>query len=210
MVSKEELFWEEINKLSSLDIKTSFDYDIEKCGTGGRIWKSSVLLSAYIINQIPHEIAGKTILELGSGTGVCGFVCATLGAKKVYVSDRDPGVLELLQHNKEQNKDKLNSTVEIVSLDWTRREDYESIGESLDLIIGSDVVYSLSMIEGLLNVLNYFCKDETNVLITFQKRSDELDKLIEELRKTFVVEFLDYQFKEEFSFIKLASLKKIK
>jgi hypothetical protein len=64
MVSKGELFWEEINKLLNLDIITSFYYDIEKCGTGGRIWKSSVLLSTFIINQIPHEIAVKQFSSL--------------------------------------------------------------------------------------------------------------------------------------------------
>ena len=62
----------------------------------------------------------KIILELGAATGVNGFTCGILGAKKIYLTDKG-GCCELLKKNYEINKNNFNDNFECIiqELDWT-------------------------------------------------------------------------------------------
>ncbi len=45
-----------------------------------RVWASEVALSEYLIQEFSSDsLQGKTILELGCGTGLAGMVCGKLG-----------------------------------------------------------------------------------------------------------------------------------
>jgi predicted nicotinamide N-methyase len=195
-LTQAELLHSIITQVSNLDIKTSLDYEIDQCGTGGKIWKSSVILSKYLIKN-KNVINDKYVLEIGAGTGVCGLVCATLNAKKVYLSDRDPGVLKLLDYNIEVNKEKINSSVEVVSLDWINKDDYLKI-ENVDLIVGSDLLYSSSMVKGLVDVLCGLARSETKVLIAIQRRSEEYDMFIKEISNVFELNVIEEELPDGF------------
>ena len=50
---------------------SSTDYDL----TGQIIWKAADILSKYIIDELGEQtLKGKTVLEVGSGPGLCGLV----------------------------------------------------------------------------------------------------------------------------------------
>ena len=50
---------------------SSTDYDL----TGQIIWKAADILSKYILDGFgERELKGKTVLELGSGPGLCALV----------------------------------------------------------------------------------------------------------------------------------------
>ncbi|MEK6926988.1 MAG: methyltransferase [Nanoarchaeota archaeon] len=73
------------------------------------------------------EYCGKTVIEIGSGTGIMGIVMAKYGAKKVIMSDISPVAVE----NSRENVIKygLENKVEVVQGDL-----FENIHEKADLI----------------------------------------------------------------------------
>jgi predicted nicotinamide N-methyase len=165
------------NKTSIL-INESSDYDdINSCGVGGRIWKSSVVLASFLVSDSLKkfiQFENKNILEIGSGAGVCGLVFASLNVKKVYLTDRDQGVIELLHKNLQLNSEKINKEkVEIGTLDWNNETELMKFKDSgIDVIIGSDLLYSLSMVDGLVKALNYMSNKDTVVLFALANRGD--------------------------------------
>jgi len=63
----------------TLMIKQNYDF-----GLGGGVWDSALVLVKYLTRAAaftPEHFRGKRVLELGSGTGVCGLSLAFLGAK---------------------------------------------------------------------------------------------------------------------------------
>lgn len=80
----------------------------------------------------------KTVLELGSGTGICGIMAAKIGAK-VILSDQNVFASELILKNVELN----NVNAQFIPLDWGRKSDLlnDRIPTDIDYIIGSDLCY---------------------------------------------------------------------
>lgn len=174
-----QVFRQKIFTCSSILINESNEYDdIETCGVGGRIWNSSVILASFLKNKnIDNylKLENKTILEIGAGAGICGLVCATNEKiKKVIISDRDPGCLKLISKNLELNFRKvISEKIEITSLDWSNLEELKKFKDSFDVLIGSDLIYSLSMIDSLLIALDFLCGKETDVVLALADRGGE-------------------------------------
>lgn len=63
------------------------------------------------------DIAGKTIADLGCGTGVLGIAALLLGAKKVYFADIDDKALELARQNLESVSKELLKKAEFIKAD---------------------------------------------------------------------------------------------
>ena len=118
---------------------------------GGRVWEAAPRLCRWMAADAPTLLRGRTVLELGSGTGVCGLYAASLGAAKVTLTDGPESVLELLESNIMRNR--LRAThaaggpVDIGStrLRWGDDADLDALrtrGAGLpDVIIGSDLTY---------------------------------------------------------------------
>ena len=52
-------------------------------------WASGHAMASWIIHN-PKLVKGKTVLDVGSGSGVVAIACALAGAAKVFASDIDP------------------------------------------------------------------------------------------------------------------------
>ncbi|CAK0787269.1 hypothetical protein CVIRNUC_010487 [Coccomyxa viridis] len=61
-------------------------------GVGTRMWAMSRSLSSMLAER-PDLVRGLDVLEMGSGTGLCGIVAAKLGAAKVVLTDCEEAVL---------------------------------------------------------------------------------------------------------------------
>ena len=137
--------------------------EIEKCGVGGKIWKSSFVLSSLLKGQKLSKFINlndKRILEIGSGAGICGIVCATLNIQKIIITDRDAGCLELIHKNILLNEDKINKNlIETKSFDWTNEEEIKEMKGKYDVIIGSDLLYSEFMIKPFVKALNLMAEN---------------------------------------------------
>jgi len=57
-------------------------------GCGGVAWPAGQVLAEYIARLGPEYVKGRTILELGSGTGLVGLVSGALGAEAVWITDQ--------------------------------------------------------------------------------------------------------------------------
>lgn len=59
-------------------------------GCGGKIWPAAEVLGQYIASHRSEgEWAGKTIVELGSGTGLVGLLAGQLpGVARVWITDQ--------------------------------------------------------------------------------------------------------------------------
>ncbi|KAK5631425.1 hypothetical protein RRF57_007139 [Xylaria bambusicola] len=62
--------------------------------TGHRTWEAALHLGSYLLTKPGHDvIRGKSILELGAGTGFLAILCAKhLGARHVTTTDGDESV----------------------------------------------------------------------------------------------------------------------
>ena len=59
-------------------------------------------LSAFVVER-RGLVAGRRVLELGCGRGLCGLVAAQCGAASVVLTDYEPAVLALARKNVEAN-----------------------------------------------------------------------------------------------------------
>ena len=99
---------------------------------GIALWPGAIAL-AHEIAADQGDFVGKSVLELGSGTGLPGIVAATVGARVVQTDHLEP-VLDLCRRNGERNH---VAGVEYRLADWTAWDD----PGRYDWIIGADILY---------------------------------------------------------------------
>ena len=113
--------------------------------TGTVVWNSSLLLTRLLERLVATgslSLSGKTVLELGCGTGLTSLTAAVLGAPRVVATDGNPNVVELAQDNIVRNQSKLppDSRVTALPLPWGLLAALD-FAETADLVLGSDLTY---------------------------------------------------------------------
>lgn len=140
--------------------------------TGRQIWDAGRALSRMLTN-IPDELSGKKILELGSGTGVAGLSAAAEGAT-VCLTDGARTVLPMIEMNIDQNN--LRHLAEVRCLQWGNEEEIAAVATlgPFDMIIGSDILYSPESFPDLISSLSALCTvGRTQVLLAYPERFTE-------------------------------------
>ncbi|MET0379838.1 MAG: 50S ribosomal protein L11 methyltransferase [Spongiibacteraceae bacterium] len=92
-------------------------------------WASGQVLARWLLDH-PQEVAGRTVLDFGCGSGIAAIAAAKAGAARVLACDLDPDALLATGLNAELNQ------VELELCD-----DFNAIGASIDLILVADVLY---------------------------------------------------------------------
>ncbi len=92
-------------------------------------WASGQVLAAYILDN-PDSVSGKTVLDLGAGSGVVAVAAMKAGAAKAIACDIDPQALDASAANAELNG---------VAIDLL--DDLAQAPAGIDLIIAADVLY---------------------------------------------------------------------
>jgi predicted nicotinamide N-methyase len=118
--------------LTAADESDFFDRLLRLLPYGVALWPSSIALALEMASR-GETLAGKTVLELGAGTGLPGIVAASFGAR-VTQTDQQEMAMSLCELNAQQNG------VEGIThrlVDWTAWED----AAKYDYIIGSDILY---------------------------------------------------------------------
>ncbi|XP_050364256.1 uncharacterized protein LOC126782943 [Argentina anserina] len=113
--------------------------------TGLMLWESARFM-APILERNPTIVAGKRVLELGSGcAGICSMIAAR-PAEFVFATDGDTKALDLLTENVMSNlrppiSDKFTTRI----LEWGNKDHIEAIKRinsgGFDIILGTDVTY---------------------------------------------------------------------
>jgi len=111
---------------------------LQQCeGQGGSLWMSSLLMAKMVQFDRLACLRNRNVLELGSGIGVGGFTAAKWGgANRVWLTDNDPNVLEVLHRTREING---CDNAQVQLLEWTAKE---RVLPLVDVIIGCDVIFS--------------------------------------------------------------------
>lgn len=120
--------------------------------TGAQIWTAgAALFSLCSCGMLDESLRGH-VLELGAGTGVVGLALARRSAPvtRVTLTDGQPGVVENLKHNVAATSSicALSVPVEVLRLEWTS-PDLERFHQDIDVIVGSDLVYDISVLPAL-------------------------------------------------------------
>jgi len=154
-------------------------------GLGMSVWDCGVMMAKYLELQPTEFFEGKTFVELGSGTGVLGLVCAALGGT-VIVSDKDDEkpIIDLLKGNLERNP---VGDIRYMPLTWGVEEHADALLESvghIDYILATDVIYCNEIVMPLVQTLKKICSKEAKVFLGYEYHHfQSISTFFKEIRK---------------------------
>ncbi|OQR88826.1 hypothetical protein THRCLA_10075, partial [Thraustotheca clavata] len=121
--------------------------------TGYLLWGAAVILARWIhLNrQLFH---GQTVLEVGSGLGLCGIVAAAY-SDQITLTDYQQDTLDALQYN--VNLNTTSSSVHVEHLDW---DNHDLTLPKVDIVMASDIICEASTAEGFANVIRHRLKKD--------------------------------------------------
>ncbi len=158
--------------------------------TGGDAWKGSWAL-ATLLNLRRAQLAGKRVLELGSGTGLLGISCALSGATSVIVTDL-PYVLPLIQKN--ISSAVVQQVVGAFEWDWSNPRPAFDSDLPFDVVVAADVVYDPEKLDICCSAIRSAadaCVEGGWIYIALSYRSQLESQFLSALRQWALVEDLD-------------------
>lgn len=125
-------------------------FDRSREVTGDSVWAGTMCLLQWLSEpQNRGLFEGKSVLELGSGTGIIGLSLAQMGARRVVLTDLEQQ-LPLLRSNIAFNEDDhAGCLVSAAALPWGERPTGALARERFDLILGCEVMYIDALLEPL-------------------------------------------------------------
>ncbi|KAF2150711.1 hypothetical protein K461DRAFT_328916 [Myriangium duriaei CBS 260.36] len=127
--------------------------------TGLRTWEAALHLGQYLLSNASslEFIKGKTVLELGAGTGFLSMLCAhPLGAKQVLCTDGSEEVTEAVKSNLVWNPRSELVVPGVLRWGWAFKDsilDEIKNNGIVDTVIGADVTYDTSVIPALVSTI---------------------------------------------------------
>lgn len=123
-------------------------------------WAGGQALARYLLDN-PDEVAGRSVLDFGSGSGVVAIAAAKAGAANVLASDIDPFARAAIAANAGANGRTIGTTSE------------DTIGSQAawDAILLGDMCYERPLAERLLAWLSERARGGTRVLLGDPGRS---------------------------------------
>ncbi|KAH8964895.1 hypothetical protein BDL97_04G089700 [Sphagnum fallax] len=119
---------------------SSTDFDL----TGQLIWPGAELLNNYLVQNF-HILQGLSVIELGSGVGLTGLLCAHY-CHHVVMTDHNATILKVMQRNVDSQT--AVGEVECQELEWGNEGHLGHIHDTyplgFDLILGADILYQQS------------------------------------------------------------------
>ena len=160
-LSGKEIILDVVDDVEALITDLS-DADLVPCWA--EIWPAARALSRYIWDRL--DIAGNSVMELGSGLGLPGVVCGVKGANVTF-SDYNRDAVTLSLHNAKINDVMAQGHVG----DWRAFD----VKEQFDWIIGSDVFYDPKLNPYVLEIFCRNLKPGGQLLLSHQRREHTYD-----------------------------------
>uniref|UniRef100_A0A3Q3QZ28 Uncharacterized protein n=1 Tax=Monopterus albus TaxID=43700 RepID=A0A3Q3QZ28_MONAL len=154
---------------------------------GAVMWPAALALCFFLDNnRETMNLQGKTVLELGAGTGLVAIVASLLGAS-VTATDL-PVVLSNLRANLMRNtRRRCRHMPQVAPLSWSFDLDctYPTSIYRYDYVLASDVVYHHDFLDELLATMKHFCKPGTILIWANKVRLESDLTFIEKFKKAF-------------------------
>ncbi|XP_043930222.1 protein-lysine methyltransferase METTL21D [Protopterus annectens] len=161
---------------SSLLIKQCTSGDV-----GCVVWDAAIVISKYLETDCfyrngEHIFLNKSVVEIGSGTGIVGIMAATLGAN-VTVTDLEE-LQDLLTRNIEENKHLITGSIEAKVLKWGEKK-ASGLG-CPDYVLMADCIYYEESLEPLIETLKELVGPETCIICCYEERTMGINPQIQE------------------------------
>nr|XP_056717512.1 protein N-lysine methyltransferase METTL21A isoform X2 [Euleptes europaea] len=161
----------------------------QQLGVAAVVWDAAVVLCTYLETG-EVDLRGRSVIELGAGTGLLGIVAALLGAH-VTITDRE-AALAFLKANVQANlPTDIQPRAIVKELTWGQNLTSFSAGE-YDFILGADIVYLEETFADLLQTLDHLCADHTVILLSCRLRYERDQNFLMMLKGFFSVREVCY------------------
>ena len=118
-------------------------------------WAGGLGIARYLAEH-PDEVAGRRVVDVGSGSGLCAIVAARAGASAVRAIDTDPLSEAAVA---------LNARVNEVHVGFTRIDPLSAPPPACDVILAGDVCYEQTMGTRMIGWLQLAASRGTRVLL---------------------------------------------
>mmetsp|Transcript_41479 Transcript_41479/g.61388 ORF Transcript_41479/g.61388 Transcript_41479/m.61388 type:complete len:267 (-) Transcript_41479:2897-3697(-) len=126
--------------------------------TGTVLWGAAVCLARWLR---PKHVKGKRVLELGCGAAAPAIVSHRYGASHVVATDMEENTLQQAEYHAQQNE----SPIEVRKLDWDSRQGALDEGFQAEVILASDVIYSVAQAPLLAETIDAFLTNDGTAYI---------------------------------------------
>ena len=167
--------------------------------TGFRLWEAAPHLIGYL-DRHRSVVQGRTVLDLGAGTGAVGLAAAALGASRTVLSDADSTVTVASSNGWEErgrlatlaDNVTLNGRDDVMSVEALRWGDDAHLSSlsarwpnGFETIVASDVLYSPRMYDGLETTIRTLAAADAVVVLSYPVRHGDEHTFMERLRPEF-------------------------
>ena len=118
-------------------------------------WSGGLGIARYLLDH-PQEVARRSVVDVGTGSGLCAIVAARLGATSVYAVDVDPFAAAAIELNARANR---------VRVGFGGRDHLGEPPPACDVLLAGDVSYEGPMAERMTAWLRAAAANGANVLI---------------------------------------------
>ena len=142
--------------------------------TGSRIWDAALVLSKFLETNLATSDGWhtRTVIELGAGLGVPSLSAAILRAKRVVATDMKENIALLNENIRLNFDDRNTSEIEAQELSWGDAANSPLAEVHWDIILCSDLLYSLESISMLIGAIRALSKKGTVVYSCMEHRFD--------------------------------------
>jgi len=117
-------------------------------------WAGGQALARYILDH-PETVAGRSVLDLGSGSGVAAIAAAVAGASSVLASEVDPFAAAAISLNAAANGVRIDVVGDVL----------DGIGEDAAVILAADVWYERQFADRAIAMLRRATSRGADVLV---------------------------------------------
>lgn len=118
-------------------------------------WAGGLAIARYLLDR-PDEIAGRTVLDVATGSGLCALVAVRLGAAAVHAVDSDPLAEAAVAVNARAND---------LRVSFRRADPLADPPPDVEVVLAGDVCYEETMASGMLDWLSDAARNGSRVLL---------------------------------------------
>ena len=132
---------------------------------GLKLWEGGIILVRYMLKNWEYYVQ-KRVLDIGAGMGVVGIAASAFLDCEVMMLDYQERVIELCQKNTDLNISQFepDRIPKVQFLDWNKPDNFD-FDQVFDVLIGCELIYSITNSQALVRFLAKVLKPKTELLM---------------------------------------------